>query len=646
MSQIYSFRRGDTLGKVARRFGTSVDALAQANNIQKTDRVAAGAQLRIPDSFETQPAQGSSRTHTVRRGDTLSQLANRYGTSVDALAQANNIRNPDRILEGQRLRIPGEDSFSPRPEARPTQAPTRAPRPEARPTRAPTRAPRPEARPTRAPTTALRPEARPTQAPTTALRPEARPPQGPTGDIRPEARPPQGPTGDIRPEARPPQGPTGDIRPEARPPQGPTGDIRPEARPPQPPTSDTAQWRDEQTGREFSSRDGVPVFNQNDPAWGAQDLGTGRSNNTIGSAGCAISATAMAVSALSGQTVTPQEMDQHLDTNGGYQGDHVDWGVAAGAVQSDPPVTASRHHGFSVSDIDAQLAEGRPVVIGVDYKNGQGTDHWMTVTGRNEDGTYNVNDPAGGRTISMAVRDGQLVSADEASNGNNGQPYRFDGNAVTFGGGNPNGGVRTAGTEAPASPTGAVGSNGFRSITPEEFRQGGTNSLAAIVIGNAEGTRTDSGGFTEDFGSHPDPVNQARNIGSFSVQGDKAIEAGGDPYRADEIQLRELAGVTPAYEEAVRAAGLDPNNALLLASYYDMQTQSPATAAQFLEESLPTLAREGVTPENIINARVQAFYNNGKTGGWHDDPEQVVRDDAERRMGELVSALRDHGLAE
>jgi hypothetical protein len=46
------------------------------------------------------------RTHTVVAGDTLSALALRYGSTVAALARANNIPNPDRIFVGQRLVIP------------------------------------------------------------------------------------------------------------------------------------------------------------------------------------------------------------------------------------------------------------------------------------------------------------------------------------------------------------------------------------------------------------------------------------------------------------------------------------------------------------------------------------------------------------
>ena len=45
-------------------------------------------------------------THSVRRGDTLSALARKYNTSVSALAQANNIKNVNQIRTGQRLTIP------------------------------------------------------------------------------------------------------------------------------------------------------------------------------------------------------------------------------------------------------------------------------------------------------------------------------------------------------------------------------------------------------------------------------------------------------------------------------------------------------------------------------------------------------------
>ncbi|WP_239014135.1 LysM peptidoglycan-binding domain-containing protein [Archangium violaceum] len=109
MSQSYTIRSGDTLGAVARRFNTSVERLAQANRISNPDRILAGQQLVIPDGFDAAPASssGGSRGYTVQSGDTLSGIAGRFGTTVSALASANGISNPNRIFAGQRLTIPG-----------------------------------------------------------------------------------------------------------------------------------------------------------------------------------------------------------------------------------------------------------------------------------------------------------------------------------------------------------------------------------------------------------------------------------------------------------------------------------------------------------------------------------------------------------
>jgi len=59
--------------------------------------------------------------HNISRGDTLSALARKYNTSVSALAQANNIKNPNMIIAGEQLHIP--DGFEQRPSGRPQTAP-------------------------------------------------------------------------------------------------------------------------------------------------------------------------------------------------------------------------------------------------------------------------------------------------------------------------------------------------------------------------------------------------------------------------------------------------------------------------------------------------------------------------------------------
>jgi putative chitinase len=104
-AQTYRVARGDTLSVLARRFGTNVDALASLNTIKDVDRLRVGMLLRIPSGS---PAASLRRpTHTVVAGETLSRIAARNGTSVERLAALNGIKDPDRIGVGMVLRLPG-----------------------------------------------------------------------------------------------------------------------------------------------------------------------------------------------------------------------------------------------------------------------------------------------------------------------------------------------------------------------------------------------------------------------------------------------------------------------------------------------------------------------------------------------------------
>jgi membrane-bound lytic murein transglycosylase D len=110
-------KRGDTISRIARRYGVSERALASANGIRNPRALPVGRRLRIPGGAETAivadaakrrpPARTTSATtYTVRRGDTLSSIARRHGTSVRQLLAANNLERPDRIRAGQKLRVP------------------------------------------------------------------------------------------------------------------------------------------------------------------------------------------------------------------------------------------------------------------------------------------------------------------------------------------------------------------------------------------------------------------------------------------------------------------------------------------------------------------------------------------------------------
>lgn len=125
----YTIQSGDTLTSIARRFGTSVQAIAQANGITNPDRIRAGQAIQVPDppgqNAQPGPAQPQSGvgTYTVRSGDTLSAIAQRQGMSVADLARINGIADPNRISAGQVLNLAGmqpQPSNVPLPRPRPS----------------------------------------------------------------------------------------------------------------------------------------------------------------------------------------------------------------------------------------------------------------------------------------------------------------------------------------------------------------------------------------------------------------------------------------------------------------------------------------------------------------------------------------------
>jgi spore germination protein len=98
-------RWGETLYSIGRMYGVSYLAIAQANGIRNPSRIYAGTWLLIPYGAPWPPQPGP-RVYVVRYGDTLSCIARRFGTTVGAICQANHLWNPNRIRVGQRLIIP------------------------------------------------------------------------------------------------------------------------------------------------------------------------------------------------------------------------------------------------------------------------------------------------------------------------------------------------------------------------------------------------------------------------------------------------------------------------------------------------------------------------------------------------------------
>lgn len=101
----YVVRSGDTLWLLARRYNTTVDAIKRLNGLT-SDNLSIGQVLKIPTTGST---GGSYFEYAVRSGDTLWLLAQRYGTTVDAIKRLNGL-NSDILNIGQVLKIPASGS--------------------------------------------------------------------------------------------------------------------------------------------------------------------------------------------------------------------------------------------------------------------------------------------------------------------------------------------------------------------------------------------------------------------------------------------------------------------------------------------------------------------------------------------------------
>ena len=127
---VHTIQAGETLLAIARQYGLTVDALAQANNIQPTDLLRIGQQLVIPgQALPSTPAAAAPAgpgAYVVQSGDTLQTIAQRYNVSLADLLAANNLQSADQLQVGQQITIPG-----PTVTPVPTQAvtPTAAPSP-------------------------------------------------------------------------------------------------------------------------------------------------------------------------------------------------------------------------------------------------------------------------------------------------------------------------------------------------------------------------------------------------------------------------------------------------------------------------------------------------------------------------------------
>jgi len=136
-------------------------------------------------------------------------------------------------------------------------------------------------------------------------------------------------------------------------------------------------------------------------------LGTGP--KTIRQAGCLLTSMAMVSNALTGARNGVDAANRIVTAAGGFNGNNMQIGTAAQALG----MKLGSRSAFTgdTSALDASLARGSPVVVGVDFKDGSSsslgrTDHFLVVTGRAPGGGYTAIDSGNGRSLTFA-RDGQ-----------------------------------------------------------------------------------------------------------------------------------------------------------------------------------------------------------------------------------------------
>jgi LysM repeat protein len=119
--QVYIVQRGDTLYRLSVRFGVPMATIAARNGITNFNLIYVGQRLVISGGTTPPPTQAPGQpppqggTYVIQRGDTLARIAARFGTTWQELARINNIANPNLIYAGQTIRLPGGSNPGPVP---------------------------------------------------------------------------------------------------------------------------------------------------------------------------------------------------------------------------------------------------------------------------------------------------------------------------------------------------------------------------------------------------------------------------------------------------------------------------------------------------------------------------------------------------
>lgn len=105
---IYTVQPGDTLYKIARLYGSTIQAIIDANNIDNPNLIYPGSVILIPVEEEYLETPPGSLIYTVQSGDTLYIISLLFKVSIESILRLNNIENPSLIYPGMKIILPKE----------------------------------------------------------------------------------------------------------------------------------------------------------------------------------------------------------------------------------------------------------------------------------------------------------------------------------------------------------------------------------------------------------------------------------------------------------------------------------------------------------------------------------------------------------
>lgn len=104
----YTVKKGNTLSGIAKKYGTTVNSLVRLNGIKNPNLIYPNQKIKINTNSGSSSGENSCGKilYTIKYGDTLSSLASKYQSSISDIVKVNNILNPNLIYAGKQIRIP------------------------------------------------------------------------------------------------------------------------------------------------------------------------------------------------------------------------------------------------------------------------------------------------------------------------------------------------------------------------------------------------------------------------------------------------------------------------------------------------------------------------------------------------------------